>query len=247
MSYVETPLAGSAQEPKSSAQVEREVETTRGNLDRTVEALKRKMTPDELIGEARHALGGAGEKLLEKVIQQARENPLPLAVTGLGLAWLLTSSAKDGKVVGEGRSFAASDSSSLKDKVGDLAGRAGEVADSLQDKAQAAVQSAGDAGQDAVAKAGRYAGSMQQAIGQVIDKEPLVIGALGLFVGLAIGASLPASSLENDVVGPLHDRLMDKGRDLAKDALDQAGDAAKAAYGAAKSELSPDDGTVGTA
>ena len=36
---------------KTSAEIELEVEATRGNLDRTVEALKGKMSPGQLVDE----------------------------------------------------------------------------------------------------------------------------------------------------------------------------------------------------
>lgn len=93
---------------KTAEDVEREVEASRGNLDRTVEALKGKMTPGQLFDEAAHAMGGAGQEMFSKFVDQAKENPMPLAVMGLGLAWLMSTSNKGGArpTTAEERSFA---------------------------------------------------------------------------------------------------------------------------------------------
>jgi len=79
---------------KSSEEIEREVEATRGDLDRTVEALKEKMSPGPLFDEASRVMGGASNQLLTKVVEQARENPMPIALIGFGLAWLALSQKK---------------------------------------------------------------------------------------------------------------------------------------------------------
>ncbi|WP_334165458.1 DUF3618 domain-containing protein, partial [Phenylobacterium sp.] len=65
---------------KSAADVEREVEASREELERTVEALKDKMTPGELFNEASRAMGGAGNRMMMKVVDQAKENPVPVAL-----------------------------------------------------------------------------------------------------------------------------------------------------------------------
>ena len=74
---------------KTSAEIELEVEATRGNLDRTVEALKGKMSPGQLVDEVSTLMGSGGRQVLSRLGEQARENPMPLAVMGVGLAWLM--------------------------------------------------------------------------------------------------------------------------------------------------------------
>lgn len=81
---------------KTSADVELEVEATRGQIDQTVEALKEKMQPKELFDEATRMMGGASNKVLTTVVEQARENPIPIALIGAGIAWLALSQRKRG-------------------------------------------------------------------------------------------------------------------------------------------------------
>lgn len=79
---------------RSAADVEREVEASRAALDQTVGALKEKMKPELLLNEAGRAIGGAGNKMMTKVVDDARGNAMPLALIGLGLAWMMSSQSK---------------------------------------------------------------------------------------------------------------------------------------------------------
>src|SRR4051812_45664861 len=79
---------------KSSAELEQEVEDARGRVDRTVEALKDKMQPKELFDEATRMMGGTSNKVLTTAVDQLRENPIPIALIGLGVAWLAISQTR---------------------------------------------------------------------------------------------------------------------------------------------------------
>lgn len=91
---------------KSVAEIEREVEEARGRIDRTVEALKDKMQPTELFDEATRIMGGTSNKVLTTAVEQLRENPLPIALIGLGLAWLALGQTRR-VPTGAGRSYGA--------------------------------------------------------------------------------------------------------------------------------------------
>ena len=87
---------------KSSAEIEREVETTRGQIDQTVEALKDKMQPKELFDEATRMMGTTSNKVLTTVVEQAKENPIPIALIGAGIAWLALSQSRRNNASGYG-------------------------------------------------------------------------------------------------------------------------------------------------
>jgi hypothetical protein len=92
----------------------------------------------------------------------------------------------------------------------------------------------------AAGKAGELGQQAQRAAGDLIEKEPLLIGGLGLVVGLAIGAALPVSEAEQKVIGPVRDHLVETASELAHDRLEDAGEVAKAAYTGVKAELQGD-------
>jgi len=230
---------------KTAADVEREVEASRSDLDRTVEALKDKMTPGQLFDEASRAMGSAGQQVMSKFVEQAKQNPMPLAVMGLGLAWLMSTSGKKESSPGPGyaepRSFAAEGSweggGGLGAKLGAARDKAPGLVEGAKDRLSDAASGLGDTASSAAEKVSRYGQQAQQSFAELLEAEPLWIGAAGLFVGAAIGASLPHTQLEDHAIGPVRDKLLEKGKDIAQDGAQQAGDMAKAAYVTVKDEL----------
>lgn len=248
---------------KTAADVEREVEASRTDLNRTVEALKDKMTPGQLFDEAAQAMGGAGQQVLSKLVDQIKENPMPLAVMGLGLAWLMSTSGKKqgdrdydryssgGRYRGydEHRSFTQSDDGNgIRDRLHDMGEKAsGAVSDakdrltdlgaSAKERGRQAVHGMGDAVGNAADRAYAYGDQAKRTVSNIFESEPLIIGAVGLVVGAAIGASLPSTSVEDRAVGPLRDKVLDKGKELAHDGVQQASEVAQAVYSTAKDEI----------
>jgi hypothetical protein len=235
---------------RSSEEIEREVEATRGDLDRTVEAIKEKMTPGQLVDEVMDAMGGPVQEMAANLGAQVRANPLPLALIGAGVAWLIfgrgSSSSYD-----EQRSFRPSrrldrdladfepdydtgpDSGYLSAET-DGDGRIDRMKDAARDgadKARRAMSSAkatvAEKTQAARQRAGEYAQRGRDAYMDTLDREPLIVGAVGFAVGAAIGAAIPSTPLEDRYVGPLRDRALDKGRLRARQGLDQAKDVAR--------------------
>jgi hypothetical protein len=256
---------------KSSVDVEREVEATRGQIDRTVEALKDKMQPKELFDEATRMMGGTSNKVLTTVVEQAKENPIPIALIGAGIAWLALSQSKrkpsydpytgqgyyetyegydengglKGKIKSKARDAVQAAKSGLttaKDKVsGAVEGARTHTADGMD---TAKTRASGLTAQ-AQARADALRRQAQQRYQDTLDTEPLILGAIGIAVGMAIGASIPASRTENRYVGPVRDKLVGRGRDLAKTGLQEARTVAERAYGQVKDELHRQTGPEG--
>lgn len=133
-----------------------------------------------------------------------------------------------------------------------------ENGESLTDRAGAAVEWAGDqvgslrhAGRDAFVRARRrsggayrgatrYAGGaysgIQRSISDVLDREPLILGAIGLAVGAAIGAALPRTEIEDRLMGERAAELKDEAMHAAEEQLERAKDVTKKAYEAGREE-----------
>jgi ElaB/YqjD/DUF883 family membrane-anchored ribosome-binding protein len=99
----------------------------------------------------------------------------------------------------------------------------------------------GELAQTAQAKAEEYARTARERFDQTLQTEPLVIGAIGLAVGAAIGASLPSTPVERRYIGPARNKAMD----AAKAQLDEVKDVAQRAYEQAKDELHRQTGPAG--
>lgn len=236
---------------KTSAEIEREVEDARGRVDRTVEALKDKMQPRELFDEATRMMGGASNKVLTTAVEQLRENPVPIALIGLGVAWLAISQTRrraehpegyypthEGYDEDEGlRTKVRARAEAAKARLAATAGKAKARLASVQTSAEEGVGAARGRAAEYVRRAqekadeyGRYA---RRRFDDTLEQEPLVIGAIGLAVGAAVGAALPASPVERRYFGPARN----KAADAAKHSLDQVKDVAQRAYGQVKDEL----------
>lgn len=256
---------------KSSADVEREVEATRGQIDRTVEALKEKMQPKELFEEATRVMGGASNKVLTTVVEQAKENPIPIALIGVGIAWWALGQTKrksaaydpysgsyyetyegydDDETFGRKlKRKSAAAVSTTKEKVSGAVDKTKEGFASAKTSAAEGLDTAKDkvAGFTSTAreKAGAAGRQVQAKYQETLDTEPLILGAIAVAVGAAIGASIPASRTENRLIGPHRDRLVGRGRDMARSSLDEARSVAERAYGQVKDELHRQTGPEG--
>ena len=70
----------------------------------------------------------------------------------------------------------------------------------------------------------------------VLEREPLVIGAIGLAVGAAIGAFLPATEIEREHLGPTGEALKEKADALVDRGMAKAKEAAAEVYETARDE-----------
>jgi ElaB/YqjD/DUF883 family membrane-anchored ribosome-binding protein len=248
---------------KTSAELEREVEDARGRIDRTVEALKDKMQPRELFDEATRIMGGTSNKVLTTAVEQLRENPIPIALIGLGVAWLAISQTRrigataGGYAEGYYPTYEGYDEDEgLRAKVRARAEAAKAKLADTAEKAKAKLSQAQTQAGDGVAqargkvseythlaqeKAGEYGRVARARFDETLDHEPLVIGAIGLAVGAAIGAALPSTPVERRYIGPARS----KAADAAKASLDEVKDVAQRAYGQVKDELQRQTGPAG--
>jgi len=80
---------------QSSAEIEADVERTRARVTDTIEALRDRMSPgqvmDQLVDYARES-GGAD--FMRNLGASVRDNPLPLLLVGAGLGWMMLSSGR---------------------------------------------------------------------------------------------------------------------------------------------------------
>jgi len=77
---------------KSAAEIEREVEGTRARLTGTIEELKGKVSPSNLMDQAVDYLrGSGGQEFVQNLGSSVRNNPLPVLLIGAGIGWLMMS------------------------------------------------------------------------------------------------------------------------------------------------------------
>jgi hypothetical protein len=235
---------------RSSEDVEREVEAARDDLDRTVEALKDKMTPGQLIDELSRTFkgGGAGE-MMGNLSAQVRDNPMALAMIGAGMAWLMMgksdrvatdtaarayqTNAEFGAAPSTATTTAPADHSKA---AGNLKTKVADAATGVKDAASGAAEHAAAGLHDLRDQAGFAGRKAVRSFEDILQQEPLIVGALGLAAGVALGAAFPSTGLEDRTFGAARDDLVDAGEKKIRAAGQALNASGQAAFEAVKSE-----------
>jgi hypothetical protein len=221
-------------------QLERETEQARAEIAHTLDELRACMTPGHILDQfADRMNAGAAAAFARNLRDQAVNNPLPVTLIGMGLAWLMLG-GRGGADAGDIGEAAADATDTIRDK-------AGAVAETMQ-RTAAATKTAGQ--------------RPLQSGSTLIDfcrEQPLVLAGMGIAMGAIIGALLPATDTENQLMGETSDRAKQRARDLASQpveaAKEKAGptfdtsqkEAAHAATGERKAADWNDDAKEGTA
>jgi gas vesicle protein len=82
---------------EKSSRIEREIEQDRRRIEDKIGAIQDKLSPGQLIDEAlAYAKGHGGTEFASNLKSSAVSNPLPVALIGIGLAWLMAKPSSNG-------------------------------------------------------------------------------------------------------------------------------------------------------
>lgn len=262
---------------RSSAEIERDLETHRARVEEDLAQLQNRLSPGQLMDQVfDYAKNGSGAEFTRNLGRGLRDNPLPVALIGMGVAWMMFSGAKSNANVSNanvsadqewdydrGRSLNMGDSQAGRNTVGGASDseeenngpgvleKAGEMVANAKESATETFRSGTDnaarQGRDAKYRAQEIAGQASEKAGEVsrrvqrrfsdtLQEQPLILGALGVAVGTAIGAALPATSREDRMMGSARDKLKNRAEAAGTEQLDKAKRTAESALAAAKDE-----------
>ena len=239
-----------------AARIEADIVETRERMSGTVAAIGDRLDPANIIDDAKQtvrdatvgkvedmtstaseALSGAGSTVQDTgygLLETVKQNPIPAALAGLGIAWLWTHRAQGSRpdINRYQRSF---DDSTWDTGYGGAGNRGGspssqpstadEIKDKVSDVTDAVgrqVSGVGDAVGRLPDNVGGSAEGMTRQVQRMIDDSPLAAGAVALAVGTAISLALPATQVERRVLGPAGERMLDSVETGATDALHKA-------------------------
>jgi ElaB/YqjD/DUF883 family membrane-anchored ribosome-binding protein len=237
------------------AEIERtraEIERTRADMSETVDAIQDRLSPESLMEQAKdrvkEATVGNAQEASSGIVGTIRANPLPAALTGIGLGWLLMNARRQSSTQGSYQVEAypydyppryevpGADGPSTGQAVERARDRAGETATQVQDKAGQVASQA----QDRVSRLGNQARyQAQRASGgfqRMLQENPLAVGALGVGVGAAVGLAIPETTREHEVMGEARDTFVEKAQEKAQDAQERVQQVAQEAQNAAQQE-----------
>src|SRR5437667_7901581 len=90
-----------------SEQLERDTQSCRDELADTLDELRARMTPGEVVDQlVDYAQDTTGGLFFQNLKQQAASNPLPVALMGAGFAWLMWGKAVSTSKLRQGASSA---------------------------------------------------------------------------------------------------------------------------------------------
>lgn len=236
---------------RSPEEIEREVERTRANVSSTIDEIQSRLTPGQMMDQAvAYARTSLPADFGANLSNTVRDNPVPVALIGVGIAWLMSSSRyADGQArlrrqmaehdvlvgadTGESREgalrHAASKASELGHRVSDksaaIAGRAREVSSG----ARARLDEVSHRSQERYYRA-------KDSFSHMVEEQPLVLGALGVAVGTVLGALLPSTRREDELMGRTRDHLLESAKETAREQADTMKESAQRVAKAAKQE-----------
>lgn len=82
-------------EHKSSAELQREIEMQRNRVESTIDEIQEKLSPGQLVDELLAYTKGGGGEFVASLQRNVTANPLPVALLGVSLAWLMAKPASD--------------------------------------------------------------------------------------------------------------------------------------------------------
>ncbi len=193
-----------------------------------------------------------------------RENPVSAALVGMGVLWMFTGGAKlstaTALLAPAARAAATGIGQGLQtsgDAVGAVAAGArvidgavdtiSDAATSVGETATDAYEAAKSAAVDSTSKANTTVGRQSAQAGGVtsavhsnlkdtFERQPLLLGAIGIAVGAVMAAGLPSTKMEADAVGDAANRVKDQVRDLASEQVDNVTEIATRTIDAVKKE-----------
>jgi ElaB/YqjD/DUF883 family membrane-anchored ribosome-binding protein len=227
---------------RSPADLEREGEQIRADLDKTLDEIERKLSPGELLDRSVDFLRNNGSEFVREAGETVRNNPIPVLLTAAGLIWLTTSIAtryrSRASGYAEGDEFSSYRGSEDLDEYGHNDGGIRSKMDQARSRVSSAAHRVGDRVGDVTDQvtekahdvAGRARGRVSSTMNTVRDRtqgvrsdlmnlvqeQPIALGALALAAGALIGAALPITQYENRLVGPARDRTLARAKELGQ-------------------------------
>lgn len=174
------------------------------------------------------SLKSAGSRAVESV----GEHPIPVALIGAGLAWLLLESRgirpTEVPIVEKSKEAIGTVGHTIGDAVGTAASSVKEGASTLGEYASHAASAVGETATSGI-------GAGKEAIGSLWERHPLAMSAAILASGIAAGMLLPPTKGENNLIGDAASNFASKIRSKSNEVIERVTSTAQAITGGGSS------------
>jgi hypothetical protein len=193
-------------------------------------------TAQDMMRSTRHATSG--------IVEGARQNPIPALMIGVGIAWLLVDRTRNHDTGRRYRNTSRSQdwrrygASGTSDRYYRSQNVAGGTGVDLDDDAEYGYAEYGsnytygdDRSSSGISRVTERASGMadnarnslrrstrgaQNGFQRLLRDNPLLVGAAAIVAGAAVGAALPETERENELMGETRDSMIDKAQELAR-------------------------------
>lgn len=187
---------GASRDPE---QLERAAERLRADLDRTLDALERKLSPSQLLDRSLAYLREHGGDVAIAVGDSVRRNPVPILLTVAGLGWLIVASVRTRNPI---------DVTPADVTPADVTSR--------DESPYAEPQAPRSRFHDRVAAARARTRRAQYRAVSAVEERPFLFGGLAVAIGALLGAIIPSTPYEDKVVGQVRDRAVERAKQMGE-------------------------------
>ena len=182
---------GNGNGSRGTQEIQAEIDRTRREMDGTLHAIENRLTPGQLYDQGMQYLrNNGGTEFLSNLGDQAKRNPMPVALVGIGLAWLMAT----GKTGSGTQPEYDSSGPGLGERASQAKAKLGETASSMRDRASQV--------RDTTRQQFDRAKSQLDTL---LHDQPLALGAVGLAIGALAAALAPRTEQEERIAGKIDD------------------------------------------
>ena len=239
-------------------EIRQEISDTQRDLAETIGAIQEKLSPSNMVSDAKDRLkeatterikdmANSAGRTAEQVMDAGRQNWAPVALIGIGAAWLFMT--RNGS--GRGRGYIDYDDRERYDtrtrsaRYPPVSGRRGQpgygetrgylssegqdtegALEGLSEKAGELTERAGEMADYARNTVRDTTTRAQNQLERMLRENPLMIGAAAVVAGAALGMALPETDRENEWMGETKEQLTDRAQEMARTAVEKAKDVA---------------------
>jgi ElaB/YqjD/DUF883 family membrane-anchored ribosome-binding protein len=249
---------GDSSGDESTDEIRDDIADTRARMGSTIDEIQDRLSPQNLVAQAkdaaRDATIGRVQEMAGDVADTAREtgstlmdtireNPVPVALTAIGMGWLLFSARRQaadrreweyryGRPRAYDRRYSngyyRNDYRSYQQQ-----GQGNSRVEQMKDRVQDATAKAGDQVQDAMSNVSDRASDMAdytQAQAQRVggwfertwNENPLLLAGGALVLGTVVGLAIPETPIEDRMMGETRDTVVQKAQGVAEDTVQKA-------------------------
>jgi ElaB/YqjD/DUF883 family membrane-anchored ribosome-binding protein len=220
---------GASKEHRDSSRIQHDLDEILSEMGETIEAIQTKFSPGEMLDHLLHGLRGFGKgssDFATNLGRTIRDNPVPTALIGAGVGALMLQGRSSSSSTSSSTSLSSSGTSGMlegtKERAAGLLESVKDRASSLGDSASHMRDRASDAGHRLADSTRMGVDRTREVVTRTWDEQPLVIGAICVAIGAALGSLLPVSRREEQALGPLADQAKDRLAGAAQDTMEHA-------------------------